>query len=99
MLKAIPAFMLLSAVLSAHAQTAPSHDNTRAASSAMDSDLLEVTVPQLQQFYRERRYTVTQVVHWYIARIRRYNGVYGAIENLDAKGALETAARLDAEAK
>jgi amidase len=99
MLKAIPAFMLLSAVLSAHAQTAPSHDNSRATASATDNDLLEVTVPQLQQFYRERRYTVTQVVNWYIARIRRYNGVYGAIENLDVKSALETAARLDAEAK
>jgi Asp-tRNA(Asn)/Glu-tRNA(Gln) amidotransferase A subunit family amidase len=65
----------------------------------MDQDLLETTVPQLQRFYREHRYTVTQVVNWYIARIRRYNGVYGAIEDLDVKGALATAARLDAEAQ
>jgi Asp-tRNA(Asn)/Glu-tRNA(Gln) amidotransferase A subunit family amidase len=65
----------------------------------MDRDLLEVTVSQLQQLYREHRYTVSQVVRWYIERIRRYNGVYGAIEDLDAKGAMETAAREDAELK
>jgi amidase len=97
MLKAIPAFMLISAMFSAYPQA--THKADAAAASAMDSDLLEVTVPQLQQFYRERRYTVTQVVNWYIARIRRYNDVYGAVENLDVKGALDTAARLDAEAK
>ncbi len=64
----------------------------------MDRDLLEVTIPQLEHFYRDRKYTVTQVVNWYIARIRKYNGIYGAIENLDAKGALATAAREDAGA-
>ncbi|HWG22288.1 MAG TPA: amidase [Terracidiphilus sp.] len=42
---------------------------------------------------------MTQVVGWYFARIRRYNGVYGAIEDLDMKGALGTAAREDAEAR
>jgi len=67
--------------------------------SAMDRDLVEVTVPQLEQFYRERRYTVTQVVNWYLGRIRRYNGIYGAFENVDANGALETAAREDAAMK
>src|SRR5579862_403458 len=66
--------------------------------SAMDRDLMEVTIPQLQQLYREHKYTVTQVVEWYIGRVRRYNGIYGAIENLDAKGALEQAAREDAQA-
>jgi hypothetical protein len=30
-----------------------------AASVAMDRDLMEVTVPQLQRFYAEHRYTVT----------------------------------------
>jgi amidase len=70
----------------------------RAAKSTMDRDLLEVTIPQLEQLYRVHRYTVTQVVQWYIARIRRYNGIYGAVENLDVKGALATAAREDAEA-
>ena len=67
--------------------------------AAMDHDLLEVTIPRLERMYREHKYTVTQVVNWYIGRIRRYNGVYGAIENLDVKGALETAAREDGETK
>jgi len=67
--------------------------------AAMDHDLLEVTIPRLERMYREHKYTVTQVVNWYIGRIRRYNGVYGAIENLDVKGALETAAREDDEAE
>jgi Asp-tRNA(Asn)/Glu-tRNA(Gln) amidotransferase A subunit family amidase len=66
--------------------------------TAMDHDLLEVTIPRLEWMYLDRKYTVTQVVNWYIGRIRRYNGVYGAIENLDAKRALATAAREDAEA-
>jgi Asp-tRNA(Asn)/Glu-tRNA(Gln) amidotransferase A subunit family amidase len=65
----------------------------------MDHDLLETTVPQLEQLYRGHRYTVAQVVNWYIARVRRYNGVYGAIEDLDEQGALATAAREDAEAR
>jgi Asp-tRNA(Asn)/Glu-tRNA(Gln) amidotransferase A subunit family amidase len=64
----------------------------------MDHDLLEVTIPRLERYYRTGRYTVTQVVDWYIARIRRYNGVYGALEYLNAKGARETAAREDAAA-
>ncbi len=81
---------------SLHAQTERPQSATNA---AMDHDLLEVTIPRLELMYRDRRYTVTQVVNWYIARIRRYNGVYGAIENLDAKGAMETAASEDAEAK
>ena len=32
-----------------------------AAQAAMDRDLLEVTVPQLEQLYRSHKYTVTQV--------------------------------------
>lgn len=64
----------------------------------MDRDLMEVTIPKLEAMYRDHRYTVTQVVQWHIARIRRYNGIYGAIENLDERGALATAAREDAEA-
>ncbi len=66
--------------------------------AAMDRDLMEVTIPRLEEMYRAHRYTVTEVVSWYIARIHRYNGVYGAIEDLDAKGALATAAREDADA-
>src|ERR1700761_200955 len=60
------------------------------------SDLLEVTIPQLQSMYRSHRYTVTQVVQWYLARIERYNGNYRAIQTVDAAGALATAAREDA---
>jgi amidase len=62
------------------------------------SDLLEVTVPQLQAMYRSHRYTVTQVVQWYLARIDRYNGIYRAIQTVDAAGALATAASEDAHA-
>src|SRR6202041_2730866 len=39
-----------------------------------------------------------EVVHWYMARIARYNGIYRAVQNLDLRGALDTAAREDAEA-
>jgi Asp-tRNA(Asn)/Glu-tRNA(Gln) amidotransferase A subunit family amidase len=65
----------------------------------MDRDLLEVTIPQLEELYRSHKYTVTEVVQWYMARIARYNGIYRAIETLDEKGALATAAREDADAK
>jgi amidase len=67
------------------------------AQDAMDRDLLEVTVPKLQQMYRDHKYTVTQVVQWYMARIAKYNGIYRAVQNVDAAGALATAAREDAE--
>jgi amidase len=66
---------------------------------AMDRDLLEVTISQLEQLYRSHKYTVTEVVRWYIARIEKYNGIYRAVQNLDVPGALTTAAREDAEAK
>ncbi len=48
--------------------------------------------------YRSNKYTVTEVVHWYMARIARYNGIYRAVQDLDFQGALATAAREDAEA-
>jgi Asp-tRNA(Asn)/Glu-tRNA(Gln) amidotransferase A subunit family amidase len=65
----------------------------------MDRDLLEVTIPRLEELYRSHKYTVTEVVKWYMARIARYNGIYRAVQNVDEKGALATAAREDAEAK
>lgn len=65
----------------------------------MDRDLLEVTIPHLEEMYRSHKYTVTQVVQWYLARIARYNGIYRAVQTVDEKGALATAAREDAEAK
>ena len=51
-------------------------------SPAMDKDLMEVTVPQLQGYYAQHKYTVTQVVDWYLERIARYNGIYRAIEQV-----------------
>jgi len=65
---------------------------------AMDRDLLEVTIPQLEAMYASHKYTVTEVVQWYMARIAKYNGIYRAVQNVDAPGALATAAREDAEA-
>ncbi len=64
--------------------------------SPIDTDLLDVTVPALQRFYAEKRYTVTEVVQWHLARIDRYNGVYGAIETVRREQALAEAARQDA---
>jgi amidase len=64
----------------------------------MDHDLLEVTVAQLEDLYRSHRYTVTDVVKWHIARAKKYNGIYRAIQNFDEAGALATAARKDAAA-
>ena len=66
--------------------------------AAIDRDLLDVTVPQLHRLYAERTYTVTQVVQWHLARIDRYNGVYGAIETVLRAPALAEAARQDAAA-
>ena len=65
---------------------------------AMDRDLIDVTVPRLQQLYEKKTYTVTQVVQWHLDRIDRYNGVYGAIETVLRTEALAEAARQDAEA-
>ena len=78
------------------AQTRPA---TQASSTTMDRDLMEVTIPKLESFYREHRYTVSQVARWHLERIRRYNGVYGALEKVDEAGALATAAKEDAEAR
>ncbi len=59
---------------------------------------MDVTVPQLQRLYAERKYTVTQVVQWHLDRVDRYNGVYGAFETVFRRDALSEAARLDTEA-
>ncbi len=65
---------------------------------AMDRDLMEITIPQLEQLYSDHKYTVTDVVRWNTARIEKYNGIYRAVQNLNP-GALATAAREDADAK
>src|ERR1700733_5785486 len=87
------AFAYLSAMAasSASASQAPAAD-------PMDRDLFEVTVPQLERYYVEHKYTVTQVVRWHLARIRKYDGIYRAVEQVLEKQALETAAREGAEA-
>jgi amidase len=94
-LRATHSILLAAALLAAPCLPAQS---TPPAPSTIDHDLLEITVPQLEQLYATHRYTVTQVVQWYLARIRRYNGIYRDIQTLDAQTALATAARLDAEA-
>jgi Asp-tRNA(Asn)/Glu-tRNA(Gln) amidotransferase A subunit family amidase len=66
--------------------------------AAIDRELAEVTIPKLERFYETHRYTVTQVVHWYAARIEKYDGIYQAIEQRDFESAFATAAREDAEA-
>lgn len=68
------------------------------ASGDIDHDLMEVTVPQLEEFYAHHQYTVTQVVQWHLARIHRYNGIYRPVETLLEADALATAAREDQEA-
>ncbi len=93
-------FLVLFAVsgsnLSALAQTSPVTGASK--QDAMNRDLMEVTVPQLEEMYRNHKYTVNEVVQWYAARIGKYNGIYRAVQNLDLEGALATAKREDAEA-
>jgi Asp-tRNA(Asn)/Glu-tRNA(Gln) amidotransferase A subunit family amidase len=64
----------------------------------IDKDLFEVTIPQLENFYASHKYTVTQVVEWYLARIHRYNGIYRPVETVMEREALAAAAKEDAEA-
>src|ERR1700743_2298307 len=64
---------------------------------AMDRDMIEVTVPQLHSYYADRKYTVTQVVQWYLDRIKTYAGVYKAVATAMATEALAGAAEEDAD--
>jgi amidase len=68
------------------------------AQERMNQDLLEVTIPQLQRYYAEHKYTVAQVVDWYLAQIHRYNGIYRSLEQVFEAEARAAAAREDAEA-
>ena len=78
--------------------SAPAAGPTSETGRAIDRDLMDVTVPQLEKLYATHTYTVTQVVQWHLDRIDRYNAVYGAIETVLRNEALAVAARLDAEA-
>ncbi|HEY4219052.1 MAG TPA: amidase [Gemmatimonadaceae bacterium] len=69
------------------------------APDAMDHDMLEITVDGLHALYDAKKYTVTEVTKYYLARIARYNPVYRAILHTDTAGALKTAAAQDAAAK
>jgi amidase len=69
------------------------------AADTMDQDMIEVSVPQLEQFYSSHKYTVSQVVQWHLSRIRRYDGIYRAVEQVLDKQALATAAHEDIEAQ
>ena len=75
-------------------------DSSKAAAApaaAAYRDLMDVTVPRLQQLYADRKYTVTDVVKWHLERIDRYNDVYGAIETVLRDQALAAAKREDTE--
>jgi amidase len=85
--------------IASYAQITAQSTEKKASREAMDHDLLEVTIPRLEKLYSNHKYTVTEVVRWYLARIEKYNGIYRAVQNLDVTGALATAAREDAEAK
>lgn len=77
----------------------PSPSPEKRVNAAIDRDLMEVTIDRLHEFYREHRYTVTDVVQWHLDRIVRYNGVYRAVQTVTTKAALAEASREDAEAK
>lgn len=71
----------------AQAQTAP---------RPIDRDLIEISVPRLHALYDQHRYSVRQVVDWYLARIARYNGIYHPLEQVFADEARALADKEDA---
>lgn len=72
---------------------------THHAAAEMDRDLLDVSIPILQRYYRTHRYTVSEVVQWHLDRIERYNGIYRAVEQVQKAEALSVAAALDRAAR
>ncbi len=91
--------LLLCVALLAMTASAAEHLPAIPQQAAMDRDLTDVSVDRLHAFYREHRYTVTQVVRWHLDRIARYNGFYQAVQTITPKTAMAEAARQDAEAK
>ena len=79
----VPVLLLLTSagIWPMDAQATPPSASTDSAQDAMSRDLLEVTIPELEQMYRSHKYTVTEVVQWYLARIAKYNGIYRAVQN------------------
>ena len=66
-----------------------------AAVDPMDGDMLEISVDKLHGLYDKKKYTVTQVTRYYLARMAKYNPVYRALIHIDSAGALATAAAHD----
>lgn len=83
---------------SLEAQNANLSTGKSVSQAEMDRDLLEVTIPRLERFYSSRKYTVTEVTQWYLARIAKYNGIYRAVQTVLGRDALAQAAREDADA-
>jgi len=71
----------------------------QANSAAIDRDLSEVSITQLQSLYRNGKYTVAQVTQWHLNRIARYDGVYKSFLHVDAMGALAAATAADTAKK
>lgn len=94
----IGALLVFGLMLGAQASFAQAPKPLSLAQTArMNRDLMEVTVPGLERLYGAHKYTVTQVVEWYLDRIHRYNGIYRAIETVMGNEALADAAREDAD--
>lgn len=83
---------LLMAVLGATGARAGAPEPER-----LDRDLLEVSVTRLHEYYAEHRYTVAQVVDWYLQRIHRYNGNYRSLEQVFEAEARAAALQQDAQ--
>ena len=58
---------------------------------------MDVSVAELEALYRARRYTVSQVVRWHLARMDRYDGLYRAVQTRADAAALAEAAREDSQ--
>ena len=65
----------------------------------MDRDLTEVTVAQLQNFYAQRKYSVRDVVSWYLNRIADLNPKFRPFVYVYGKEALARADREDTVAR
>ncbi len=88
------AFMTLLTVAAMASPSGPASVAVSAKDPARD--LPEVSIATLHRYYREHRYSATEVVHWYLDRIHRYNGIYRAIETVFDQDALAAAAAVDA---
>src|SRR5215204_4781276 len=93
-LSIVIAIATMSVAVSCQKTAAPAETRV---TSAMDRDLIDVTVPRLRQLYADKKYTVAEVVRWHLDRIDRYNPIYGAIETVLRDQALAAAERQDAQ--